>query len=109
MDAGARRWRQSNFPNLTEHIAPHKDGIGISDAKAIVDAPLQHRYTLSSKTNALWKGRPAARSTHPIGGCARCGFGAAIGMPLCGNDKRRRAMEAAAAVRQRIAQLAGDQ
>jgi hypothetical protein len=63
MDAGARRWRQSNFPNLTEHIAPHKDGIGISDAKAIVDAPLQHRYTLSSKTNALWKGdlRRAAR------------------------------------------------
>jgi hypothetical protein len=54
--AGARRWRRSNFPNLTEHIAPHKDRIGISDAKSVVDASLQHQPTLSSKTNALWKG-----------------------------------------------------
>jgi hypothetical protein len=49
MGAGARRWRRSNFPNLTEHIAPHKDRIGISCAKAIVDAPLQHRLLYQAK------------------------------------------------------------
>jgi hypothetical protein len=66
MDAGARRWRRSNFPNLTDHIAPHKDGIGISDAKVIFDASLQHRCTLSSRTNALWDDAMRPRGTHRI-------------------------------------------
>jgi len=105
MGAGARRWRRSNFPNLTEHIAPHKDGIGISDAKAIVDAPLQHWIIYQAKP------MPYRRTTprRAVGIASADARGRAIGMPLCGNDNRRRAMAAGAAVRQRIAQLAGDQ
>jgi hypothetical protein len=63
MGAGAQHWRWSNSPNLTEHIAPHKDVIGISDAKRLADASLQHRFTLPSKTNPLWKGDPR-RAAH---------------------------------------------